>query len=249
MRQRLYIICTLLAVALSSQGQDVVYDRACSTTFLFNWLGAPTPNVEATGYFDLFHVNYVNNFMGRSQSVARSWNAVNVAKDKEYADTIKARLAERATDELWNLADRQVGIVDVAWQVEGTKIMNALSRCENSIGSLSMYGCPSNVKEDYEQRLNCIKEDVSLLQESYQPTIKRKEQYIAVYKSAERLNDELKDVLYYLQCLRTLNGRTARPDRVRFQGICSRCLGKWKDAMGTWYTASSRAQPGGGAGY
>ena len=87
-------------------------------------------------YYDIFHNTYQKTAAAKNKLSFRTLAGVSAYQQIEYADSIEASLTKRAEVEALNIADRQI---DLAWQVEGSKIEGKLSDFENNINRIVIF--------------------------------------------------------------------------------------------------------------
>ena len=145
-------------------------------------------------YYDIFHNTYQKTAAAKNKLSFRTLVGVSAYQQIEYADSIEASLTKRAEIEALNIADRQI---DLAWQVEGSKIEGKLSDFENNINRIASVGGSPNDKERWTEYSKMFRFAIRQTQNSYMPNAQRKKEYLAIYADITKQNETL--IAYLVQ--------------------------------------------------
>lgn len=145
-------------------------------------------------YYDVFHSSYQKTASAKNKLSFRTHAGVSAYQQIEYADSIEASLTKRAEVEAMNIADRQI---DLAWQVEGSKIEGKLSDFENNINRIVSVGGSPNDKERWTEYSKMFRLAIRQTQDSYMPNAQRKKEYLAIHADITKQNETL--IAYLVQ--------------------------------------------------
>ena len=145
-------------------------------------------------YYDIFHNTYQKTAAAKNKLSFRTLAGVSAYQQIEYADSIEASLTKRAEVEALNIADRQI---DLAWQVEGSKIEGKLSDFENNINRIVSVGGSPNDKERWTEYSKMFRLAIRQTQDSYMPNAQRKKEYLAIHADITKQNETL--IAYLVQ--------------------------------------------------
>lgn len=119
-----------------------------------------------------------------------------INRHRTKADSIMSDLAERATVEATNLADREI---DLAYKKEQDKLERAKTAFQNNIDRILPLGGSNATRKNWQELYNLSTYAILVTHSSYLPNAKRRIQYQAIYDDLIKQNDQLTAYLRELE--------------------------------------------------
>ena len=184
-------------------------------------------------YYDALHKDYQSwAYMG-NKNMLRGYMALNLSKDKQYAEKIDSALNARAEVELIRTGQRIPGALDLAWDAEKKKINKKLEMMEANIKVIVRRGGSNETYQLWQDEYNAIQKGIQDIRDAYLPLSERKQAYLQIYEDLVQKNAEL---CIYLCKLSSRSGSkrlsTVSVPKVRNtrQDLAAASLARWKDS-------------------
>ena len=237
MKQQLYIaftaiMLTLSCLSINAQSMTFKHDATKMNQFLMQETGGGSFQSESEWYYDLFHKSYKNSLLSTNKQMYRTASYEGTYAQIAYADSIRKRLENRAKEEAFNMADREV---DVSWLTEQSKIENALMKYRNNLSSLS--ACRANSEEISYWQMNSKMWDFALdrTKSAYMANSERQKEYLTIYQDILKQNTKLVKRIHYLKALNKSSEITEAQPKTskRFTEAATASYNRWREAAWT----------------
>lgn len=218
------------------------HDATKQGQFLMQETGTGSFSSTSEWYYDIFHHSYKKSITATNKNLYRAAAYQATYSQVEYADSIKARLEERAKQEALNMADRQI---DLAWLTEQSKIEDAMTKYRNNLSLLATYGVSSEERNDWEMYAKVWDFEIDRTRQSYMANSERQREFLTIYDDIVKRNMQLIKRTRYLKALQgsqnTLQANTSRPPS-RLSQCATESYNKWRERA--WNVKPANPQNG-----
>ena len=188
MMNKIYIPALVTCTALSVNAQNVTHNHDATKknqiTVMETGAGSLTPSL----YYSLLHGNYRKSAAAKNKMEFRTAAGLSAYQQIEPAASLDSAMIKRAEIEVLNLADRQI---DLAWQVEGSKLTAQLQNYQRNINRIITVGGRSEHQRLWIEKYNVFTSAIKAIQQGYLPNSQRKNEYLKIYKDIVDTNDTL----------------------------------------------------------
>lgn len=194
-----------------------------------SWL--PSVSQVETNWHDETKMNKFNDIYARKIATYANLDIV-INRHRTKADSIMSDLAERATVEATNLADREI---DLAYKKEEDKLERAKSAFQNNIDRILPLGGSNATRKNWQELYNLSTYAILVTHSSYLPNAKRRIQYQAIYDDLIKQNDQLTAYLRELEKNKLLKEYMQAAEKpikaVDKEKAVTAAFGRWSAAM------------------
>ena len=233
---RLAVLLIVMLTGIRSWSQTATYYHH------YDWLqqflvketgaGVLTPD----WYYSLVYPNYKKTAYIYNKTGFRVSFGANKQQQIGMSVKIDSVMTQRAKEEAWNMTDRISATTgtDLAWNTEKDKIEEQLRILQAQTNNIIPSGGTFEEKDEYIAIYNSINCAINAVRGSYQPTSKRKEAYLGIYKDLCQYNLELSS--YILKCkslsnIKTLRNGTGKIRKPRVGSIVQESMERWQNVL------------------
>ena len=195
-------------------------------------VGALTP----AWYYNLCHPVYQKTANIYNKTAFRTTFGASKQTQIGMSVKIDSVMTQRAKEEAWNMADRisATAGIDLAWNTEKDKIEEQLRILQSQTNNIVPSGGTFEEKDEYVAIYNAVNCAINAVRGSYQPTSKRKEAYIGIYKDLCKHNLELSE--YILKCkamskIKSLQSGDGKIRKPRVGAIVLESMERWQNVL------------------
>lgn len=227
MKKTMAILLLAVSCAMHAGAQEVTYNHDETKMNQVTVMETGSGTLKPALFYTAAHNSYqksaarTNKLSFRTEASAARYTQV------AMAETVDTCLTSRAEVEALNMADRQV---DLAWQVEGPKIENALESYRKNTGRILQAGGTIEDRKVWEDYGHIFDTAVRSVRDAYMPNADRKRQYLAIYADIVEKNRLLVDYIVMLDNRRRMSeaSRSTLDLPARNSDIAAEAAGRWK---------------------
>ena len=242
MKKKIYLslLCCITMVNAHAQNVTYAHDDSKMKQITVQEVGTGTLNPDY--YYWLFHNNYRKTAAEKNKLFFRTEAGMASYLQIDDAEKLDSALTKRAVVEALNIADRTGGVLDLAWGVEGDKVISKLETFEKNIRRILQAGGTATEQRYWQEQASVFKTAIKATQDAYMPNSERKKQYLAIYKDLSKRNESL--VMYIERLAKSM--KTSELLHATYQKpnskaqIVAAAMGRWRSSG--WSTSNHVGQ-------
>ena len=224
-------VLTMMGIAVTGKAQSyVTYNHDSSKKNQITVMETGSGSLSPDLYYQLLHNSYKKSAASKNKLGFRTTAGIGAYNQVEYAEAIDSALTKRAEIEALNMADRQI---DLAWNVEGSKINNKMNAFKSNIDRILPVGGSIGDKQRWTEYYHVYETAIKATKDAYMPNAKRKKMYLQIYADVAKQNETLiKQLVQISNASKTkeLLAANGNYQTANKRSVISSASSKWREA-------------------